>query len=467
VPLDIRKLLDGAQGRNYALHEEHVNPQFAKMLKAIGYDRCYVRAEGPYLWDEKGRKYLDMLAGYGMFNFGRNNRAIRDTLRDFLALDYPSLVQLEAPLLSGLLAQELKKRVGRGLDIVYLTNSGTEGTETAIKFAHGATRRPVILYCERAFHGLTTGALALNGCPSFRAGFDPLPPFAREVPFDDLNALEDALKAGDVAAFIVESVQGKGIFMPSPGYLAEASRLCHRYGALFVADEVQAGMGRTGRFLGIDYDENVEADIVVLSKSLSGGYVPVGAVLTRREIYDAVFSTLERAVIHSSTFGQGSLAMVAGLASLKEMDESHAIANAEAMGAMLRQGIEAIAAQSPFIKEVRQRGLMIGIEFQRPASLALRTAWDMIHRMNAGLFPQAVTIPLLDDHAVLTQVAGHHMDVIKLIPPLIIGEDDVRWFLEAFEAVMRDLRRFPGPVWEILTKLGSFAVASRTRRKVA
>lgn len=467
MPLDIRKLIQEGDGRNYALHESHVNPQFAKMLKAIGYDRCYVRAQGPYLWDDKGRKYLDMLAGYGMFNFGRNNPAIRKALRDYIALDYPSLVQLEAPLLSGLLAAELKKRVGRGLDIVYFTNSGTEGTETAIKFAHSATRKPIILYCERAFHGLSTGSLALNGCTSFREGFDPLPPFTREVPFDDLNALEEALKAGDIAAFIVESVQGKGIFAPSPGYLAEAARLCHRHGALFVADEVQAGMGRTGRFLGIDHDENVEADIVVISKSLSGGYVPVGAVLTRREIYDAVFSSLERAVIHSSTFGQGSLAMVAGLASLTEMDESGAIANAEAMGAKLREGLEAIAARSEFITAVRQRGLMIGIEFQRPRSFGLRTAWDMIHRMKDGLFPQAVTIPLLDDHGVLTQVAGHHMDVVKLIPPLVIGEEDVRWFLDAFETVMRDLQRFPGPVWELLTKLGGFAVSGRSRRKVA
>lgn len=467
MPLDIRRTLEDAEGKNYELHERDINPQFVKMLRTIGYDRCYTRASGPYLWDVGGKKYLDFLAGYGVFNVGRNHPDVRRALVEFMELDYASLAQMEAPLLSGLLAAELKERVAFDLGIVYFTSSGTEGVETAIKFARCATGRPALLYCENAFHGLTTGALSLNGCESFRAGFAPFLPECRRIPFDDLEALENALRRGDVAAFFVEPLQGKGVNIPRPGYLAEASRLCHRYGALFVADEVQSGMGRTGKFLAIEHDDGVDPDIVVLSKALSGGYVPVGAVLTRESIYEEVFSGLDRSVVHSSTFGQGSLAMVAGLATLKVMDESNLIANVERMGQRLKAGLDEIAANCQFVKDVRQRGLMVGIELGKPHSFGLKTAWDVIHRMDRGLFTQAVTIPLLDDHHVLTQVAGHDIDVVKLLPPLVIGEEDVRWFLEAFERVMEGLHRFPGPVWDLLTRLGKIAVTARARRKAA
>ena len=289
MTLDIKKLLSEHEGQNYALHQAHVNPMFAKVLRTIGFDRCYVRAEGPYLWDDSGARYLDMLGGYGVFNVGRNHPDVRKVLVDFMESDYPSLVQLEAPLLSGLLARELKKRMPNELDMVYFTSSGTEGVETAIKFAHCATGRPAIVHAQKSFHGLTTGSLAINGDKTFRAGFAPFMPDCRAVPYGDLAALEETLAGGDVAAFVVESVQGKGVNIPPAGYLSEAARLCRKHGALYVADEVQCGMGRTGRFLALEHDGDVDPDIVVLSKALSGGYVPVGAVLTRRRIYERVF----------------------------------------------------------------------------------------------------------------------------------------------------------------------------------
>ncbi|MHC4947196.1 MAG: aspartate aminotransferase family protein [Planctomycetota bacterium] len=471
MTLDIAAILAAHQGRNDELHREHVNPQFAKVLRTIGFDRCYVRAEGAHLRDDRGEKYLDMLAGYGVFNMGRNHPAVRKAITDFLAADYPSLVQMEAPLLSGLLAEKLKSLVSNDLDIVYFTNSGAETVETAIKLARGATGRPVILSCERGFHGLTTGALALSGDEHFRRGFEPYPPQFRRIPFDDLSALEAALAAGDVAAFVVEPVQGKGVNIPSPGYLVEAAALCRRAGALFVADEVQTGMGRTGRFLALEHDESdgrvVDPDMVLLAKSLSGGYVPVGAVLTRRWIYDKVFSSMDRAVVHSSTFGQGSLAMVAGLAALDVLESEGLLANAARMGELLGAGLNEMVGRYELLHAVRQRGLMIGIELGEPRSLALRGAWKLIHSMDRSLFPQAVTIPLLDDHRVLTQVAGHEIDVVKLIPPLVIDEADVRWFLDAFAPVMDALHQFPGPVWEILKKLGKHAVGKRKHEPVS
>lgn len=465
---DIKALLREHEGRNYELHADHVNPQFSKVLRTIGFDRCYVRAQGPYLWDNHGQKHLDLISGYGVFTMGRNHPEIRQALTDFFETEYGTLVKLEAPLLSGLLAAELKRRMPNQLDMVYFTNSGAYGIETAIKFARCATRRPAIIYCKKAFHGLSMGSLSINGDDTFREGFEPFLPGCRPILYNDLDALEQELRKGDVAAFIVEPVQGKGVNIPSPGYLSGAAALCRKHGTLFVADEVQTGMGRTGKFLGIEHDGNVDPDIVVMAKALSGGYVPVGAVLTRRSIYDKVFSSMERAVVHSSTFGQGSLAMVAGLATLHVMDRHQLVQRAEKFGNLIGEGLRAMQPSFEFFKEVRWRGCMVGIEFGAPKSLGLKAAWALAHKMDKSLFPQAAVIPLMEDHRIITQVAGHHIDVVKLLPPLVIDESDVRWFLDAFEKVMVDMHRFPGPVWEALSRIGVNAIGGgRTAAKEA
>ena len=244
--LDIRALLEKHQGRNYDLHAAHVNPANVRALRTIGFDRCYVRAAGPYLWDVKGTKYLDMLSGYGVFALGRNHPEIRRVLTEFLQQEYPSLVKLEAPLLCGLLAEELKKRMPNQLEMVFFTNSGAEGIETAIKYARCATGKPAILHCQKAFHGLTYGALSLNGDASFREGFAPFLTDCRLIPFNDLEALERELRKKDVAALVMEPVQGKGVNLPNPGYLAAASRLCHEHGALLVDDEVKRAWDAPG-----------------------------------------------------------------------------------------------------------------------------------------------------------------------------------------------------------------------------
>jgi len=431
--LNICDLLKQHEGRNYDLHARHVNPANATTLRTIGFDRCYVRAEGPYLWDIHGTRYLDLLSGYGIFAVGRNNPDIRNVLIDLLNADYPSLVKMEAPLLAGLLAQELKKRMPNELDMVFFANSGAEGVETAIKYARCATRKPAILHCHKAFHGLTYGALSLNGDETFRDGFAPFLTDCRVIPFNDLQALEDELSRGDVAAFIVEPIQGKGVNIPSPGYMREASSLCRKYGALFIADEVQTGLGRTGRFLAIEHDGDVDPDIVVLSKALSGGFVPVAAVLCRKWIHEKVFSSMQRSVVHSSTFSQGSLAMAAALATLDVIDRYDLMKNAALLGNRIGEGLRSMAPRFEFLKEIRWRGLMIGIEFGCPRSFGLSTAWILMHKVDKSLFPQAAIIPLLDKHHILTQVAGHHSDVIKLLPPLVISADDAEWFLSSFE----------------------------------
>ncbi len=461
--LDIRALVEEHEGRNYELQSEHINPANVRTLKTIGFDRCYVRAEGPYLWDTAGMKYLDMLSGYGVFGLGRNHPEVRRVLHDFLDLNYPSLVKMEAPLLSGLLAEQLKKRMPNQLDMVFFTNSGAEGVETALKYARCATGKPAIIHCAKAFHGLSYGSLSINGDESFREGFAPFLPDCRKIPFNDLEALEQELRKKDVAAFVVEPVQGKGVNLPSPGYLREAAALCRKYGAVFIDDEVQSGMGRTGRFLAIEHEGDVDPDIVVLAKTLSGGFVPVGAVLCKKWIHEKVFSSMNRSVVHSSTFSQGSFAMVAGLAALDVLDREKLVQRAEKMGNLIGEGVKAMIPRFEFLKEIRWRGLMMGIEFGSPKSLTLKAAWSLMHTMDKSLFPQAAIIPLLNKHHIVTQVAGHHIDVIKLLPPLVVSEEDVRWFLSAFEDVMVQMHKFPGPAWDVVSDIGKMVLTNRAR----
>lgn len=462
-PLDLAALVKEYAGKNYELHAEHINPANVRTLKTIGFDRCYTRAEGSYLWDVKGEKYLDMLSGYGVFGLGRNHPEVRRILKDFLDADYPSLVKMEAPLLSGLLAAELKKRMPNDLDMVFFTNSGAEGVETAIKYAKCATGKPAIVHCKKSFHGLSSGALSVNGDDSFREGFAPFLPDCRAIAFNDLAALEMELKKKDVAAFIVEPIQGKGVNLPAPGYLLEAQKLCHKYGALFIDDEVQSGMGRTGKFLAIEHDGAVDPDIVVLAKTLSAGFVPVGAVLCKKWIHDKVFSSMQRSVVHSSTFSQGSFAMAAGLAALDVIDREDLMQNAKRMGDMIGGGVKSMMPRFEFLKEVRWRGLMVGIEFGAPKSISLKLAWTTCHTLDKSLFPQAAVIPLMDKHHIITQVAGHAVDVVKLLPPLILTEADAQWFLTAFEDVMVQMHKFPGPAWDVLMGIGKMALTQRAR----
>lgn len=459
MSLNMQSVLKQSLERHFDLFAEHVHPQWLRVLRTIGFDRVYTRAEGPYLFDDQNRRYLDFMSGWGLFNFGRNHPDIKQALSDIIASDFPGWIAFDTPALASVLARELTRRTPNGLEKVYFCNSGTEGVEAAIKFARVTTGKERIIHLKKAFHGLTTGALSVNGDDSFRAGFGSLLPSA-EVPLNDLDALERALAVGDAAAFIFEPIQGKGVLIPQEGYLRGAQELCRKAGALLICDEVQTGMGRTGKFFGFEWEEGLDPDIIVLSKALSGGYVPVGAVISRTSIYNKVFSSMERSMVHATTFSMGNLAMTAGLASLETLKDYNLLEKAELLGRQFRDGLEAMKPRFEFIKDIRQRGLMIGIEFGEPRAFDLKAGWTLTHGLDKNLFTQAVTIPLFDDHRILTQVAGHNIDVLKLLPPLIIGEEDIRYFLGAFEQCMIRLHKFPGPVWEIARKLGRYAVTA-------
>jgi ornithine--oxo-acid transaminase len=456
---DIAALFEQRESERFAMHSRHLNEQMVRVLKAIGYDVGFCRGTGQYLYDRQGRRYLDLLSGFGVFAIGRNHPAVRTALKSVLDSELPNLVQMDVSTLAGVLAERLLAYVPY-LDKAFFVNSGAEAVETAIKFARGATGRAGIVYCDHAFHGLTYGALSLNGDQIFRSGFEPLLPDCVRIPFNDLSALEQALRSRNVAAFIVEPIQGKGVNIPSDDYLKAVAELCRRYGTLFVADEIQSGLGRTGRFLAVEH-WNVEPDMVLVSKSLSGGHVPVGAVLARRHIFEKIFNRMDRAVVHGSTFAKNDLAMACGIATLDVLKSERLIENAAERGEQLLRAFGEMKERYELVRDVRGKGLMIGIEFGPPRSLKLKASWNLLETANKGLFCQLITIPLFKEHQILSQVAGHASHTVKLLPPLVLTSEDCEYIIKAFEAVIAASHRVPGAVWSLGKTLVDHAMRAR------
>jgi ornithine--oxo-acid transaminase len=458
MDFSLPEIIKERQDEGYALHSKYINPKMARVQGIIGFDKTYTRGEGAYLWDAEGKRYLDLLSGYSVYNLGRNHPVIKKVMQEMLGLDRPNLVKMDCPLLAGLLAEALLKRMPAGLEAVFFANSGADAVDTALKFARAATGRPRFVFLDHAFHGLTLSTLSLNGGSQFREGFEPLMPGFQMVPMNDLEALESELQKDDVAAFIVEPIQGKGVYIPDDNYLVEAQALCRKHGTLFICDEVQAGMGRTGRFLACQH-WNLEPDIVTLSKSLGGGYIPISATITRRWIHDKTFSRLDRCQVHSTTFGQNELAMAAGLATLYTLDHEKLVERAAIMGEKLLTGLRALQPRYDMLSEVRGKGLMVGIEFKAPQSLSLKAAWTAAETAQKGLFAQLVVMALMRKHHILTQVGGPEVNIIKLLPPLIIGEDEIEMIISAFDQVMSEAGKLRGQVWAQSGQLIKHALA--------
>jgi ornithine--oxo-acid transaminase len=434
---DLVPLLAQHAGEAMDLNQRYLNRQLGRVLQTLGFDREWVRGRGPYLIDSEGDEYLDLYAGYGVFALGRNHPYVKEQLRALLDADPASLPQLGTSLLAGLLAQRLVQSAPASLDAVVLTSSGTESVEAALKLARAATGRTRLLYCERGFHGLSIGSLSVNGNAEFRERFGPLLPGCDPVPFGDLEALGRELDRGDVAGFIVEPIQGKGVYVAPDGYLTGAQELCRAAGALLIVDEVQTGLGRTGKFLAVEH-WGVQPDMITLSKALSGGYAPVGALLASRAVFDATFDSMERSVVHGSTFGGGDFAAGAAIASLTVIEQDGLVERARVLGDLLLELTRPLVDRFEIVREVRGLGLMWGIELAPPSGRAAKRVWEAVERRQPGLFAQMVTVPLFREHRILTQVAGHHMNVIKALPPLTISEAELHRFASALETVLAE-----------------------------
>lgn len=417
-------------------YKEHVNPQWSRLLDVLEMRVRYTHCSGVELLTEDGRVILDFLSGYCVHNTGHNHPAIVAALKDELDSSGPAMLQSHVPELAGELAAGLCRRAGGRLRKVFFASSGTEGVEAAIKFARARTGRSGMISAEGAFHGLTCGALSLMSEPFWRGGFGPLLPDTATVPFGDFDALERRLSTRQYAALIVEPIQGEaGIRIPDANYLRAAQAVCRRYGSLFVLDEVQTGLHRTGPFLAAHH-YGLDPDMVVLAKALSGGLVPTAALLMTDEIYGSVFNSLKRSIIHTSTYSENGLSMRAGLATLLTLDAGGLGERSRRMGDLLRSRLRQALSGYQMVREVRGEGLFNGIEFQAPRKLALRVPFEAFKAIHPGMFGQIVVMRLYRDHGILTQMCGNNFLVLKATPPLVVEECHIEKFVAAVSSVV-------------------------------
>lgn len=425
------------------LYGKFVNPQWSRLLDVLQMNVEYTRCQGGELETSDGRRLLDFISGYCVHNVGHNHPRVIAALKQELDRLGPAMLQSHVSELAGELAERLCKLAGGRVARAYFSSSGSEGVDTCIKFARAHTRRPGVLYAENGFHGLTTGPLALMSNPFWKEGFGPFMPETESVRFGDLRALDRKLSSKKFAAYILEPVPAEsGVHVPSPEYLPGVEELCRQHGTLLVLDEVQTGMYRTGPFLAAHHF-GVEPDMVVLAKALSGGLVPVGAVLMSQAISDSVYSSVQRAFVHTSTYSENSLAMRAGLATLDVLQQEslgkRGAASGERFRARLRerlQGFEMIGA-------VRGIGQITGLEFRTPSSVTLRVAFEAFARIHPGMFGQIVVMRLFQQ-GVLAQICGNNFMVLKLAPPLAVSDEQIDRVVEAVREVVAAMHSSPG-----------------------
>ena len=458
--IDLAGLAEHAAER----HARHINPVLIGLGGPTGLTRTFVRGEGAELFDESGRAYLDFVAGFGSLNLGHNHPEVVAAVTSALSQQAPGFLPASVNPLAAALAEQLVAVTPRGLEIVFFTSSGAESIEAALKLARAATGRGGLLSCLGSFHGKTFGALSVTGNRSYQRPFGPLVPDCQAIPYGDLKALKLALATHQYAAFVVEPIQGEGgMVTPPPCYLAEAHRLCRQAGTLFIADEVQTGLGRTGPLFAVERD-GIEPDILTLAKSLGGGLVPLGAMITRRDVWLKAYGSYQTFALHSSTFSGGSLACAAGLATLRVLRDGPALVHAAGRGSQLREGLEAIARTCPTIREVRGHGLMLGLEFHELSPTLLTNFkgfgssganWWLVpgHEDLLRTIPALyVQSNLLHEHSIYTEVARSNPRVLRVQPPLIVSAAQVERFLEVLRSTCAEWTSLSDCAEEILSK---------------
>jgi ornithine--oxo-acid transaminase len=439
-----------------ALASRHLDPSLVDVLSIIGYDRDYATARDVFIYDAEGREYLDFHSGEGFASLGHNHPDIRASIIAAAQADLLDGVQIQYSPLAGMLAEALLAKLPRSLDACYFSSTGAEAVDAAMKFARAATGRAGIVSTDGGYHGVTYGPLSIVGEDFFKEGFGPLLPGCSRVPHGDLDALEKALKKRKVAAFIVEPIQGVGVNPPPDGYLKGAQELCRRYGTLFIMDEIQTGLGRTGRWFALEHWE-LEPDFVLLAKALSGGYMPVAATITRRDIFQSAVGTLDRCYNQQSTYGRNRLSMAAGLATVRVLERDGIVEHAAQMGDLLRSGLDELRGRWEMLGDVRGLGLIQGIELQAPSSRMGRVNHRLMHVASEGLFPQLVVIPLHRDHGVITMASGKN-DVVKLLPPLTVTPVEIERFLTALDDVLADLHGPSSRNWGIVRDVATTTI---------
>ncbi|HOV78553.1 MAG TPA: aspartate aminotransferase family protein [Bacillota bacterium] len=424
-----------AQNREQVVknHKKHLNSSLVMMMGLLNFDKQFVKAEGIKVFDSDGNEYMDFLGAYGALNLGHNHPKVIEALGTVSAM--PNLLQASLGTLSAALARNLALLAPGNLERSFFGNSGAEAVEGALKLARASTGRQKLVYCEGSFHGKTMGALSVTGRGKYQKVFQPLIPECIPIPFDSLDALENSLKDRDAAAFIVEPIQGEGgIIVPHDGYLKGARQICSKYGTLLILDEIQTGLGRTGKMFACEY-EDVVPDIMCLAKSLGGGIMPIGAYITTDEIWKRAYGNMDRALLHTSTFGGNTWAAAAAIAALEAICEENLPELAQKRGDYLLNGLRNLKEKYPLLKEVRGRGLMVGIEFNQPEGLASKASFGLVNRLSEEYLGSLVAGELLNKHRIITAYTLNNPNVIRLEPPLNVSVDQIDALLLALEKI--------------------------------
>lgn len=434
ITLDEALAMDKREVRE--TYRRHVNPGLVDVMGLLDFDKQFVRAEGVTVWDREGKAYLDFLGGYGALNLGHNPPEVQEAIKSVMSR--PNLLQASLNPLAAALAHNLAQVTPGDLERVFFANSGAEAVEGALKLARAANPgRSKIVYCKDSFHGKTFGSLSVTGREKYQKPFQPLLPGCEAVPFGDLKALEGKLMSKDVAAFIVEPIQGEGgVMVPPDGYLAGVRELCDRYGTLLIVDEIQTGFGRTGRLFACEH-ENVVPDIMCLAKSLGGGVMPIGAFVTRPQLWDRVYGGMDKFALHTSTFGGNTLAMAAGIAALNAIVERNLAEEAREKGEYFMSRLMGLRAKYDMIKDLRGRGLMIGLEFREPVGGVLdKLTLGKVNQLAGEYFGALVAGELLNKYQIITAYTLNNPNVIRLEPPLTANYEALDRVIGALEEIL-------------------------------
>lgn len=427
----LEKACDLKPQETVRLYQQYLNPVLLQLITYVKTDKRFVKAQGPWVTDDEGQRYLDFFSGFGALNLGHEPPEILEALK--CVEGRPNLLQNAINPFAAKLAEYLAVVTPGDLSRSFFCSSGTEAVEAALKLARKATGREVLLSTDGAFHGKTYGALSVSGKEKYRKPFAPLLPGTERVPYNDLSALEARVSRNDVAGFIVEPIQGEnGVIVPESGYLKGAENICRKYGTLLLADEIQTGFGRTGRLFACE-EEHVEPDVLILSKSLGGGVMPIGAMVTTDAIWKKAYGSLSTGVLHSTTFGGNTRACACGIAAIDTIVRKRLPRNAREKGEVLLAKLRALSKHYDVLTEVRGRGLMIGLSFAR---LKGKIDWT------EGALALWVARQLVKKHRILTVFTLNNYDVLRIAPPLGITEAEVEFFLEGFENVLKSAQKF-------------------------
>jgi putrescine aminotransferase len=408
------------------LHREYVNETLVDVIAAYKLPRNFVKAEGIRLWDDEGNEYLDFLCSYGALALGHNNPEVIAAVD--LARQQPNFFVISPGAVTGALAASLAAICPGDLQRSFFCNSGSEAVEGAIKLARAATGRTRIVAAFEGFHGKTMGALSVTGHEPFKAAYRPLLPDVHHVPFGDIESLEESLRAAPVAAVVLEPIQGPaGIIVPPNGYLTEVRRICSKYGALLVLDEIQTGLGRTGKMFACDHEECVP-DVLCVSKGLSGGVYPIGAYIATDRVWRKAYGTKKTAALHTSTFGGNTLACAAALAAINITVSDDLPGRAAELGEYFRGRLGELREEFGLLKEVRGVGLMVGLDFEQTTNPVTRRLLNQTAAM--------VAVQMLHRHRIVSLYTFTNANVVRLAPPLTVARADLDRYVDALAEVL-------------------------------